>query len=333
MANKITVQMLAEKLATSAGVDKEVAEAFLKAFPETLLASVAQDRLVELDKFGKFYLVAVADRGSVDVNTGAHIVIPGYDKLTFSVDDSIVGQFNETQAAQPKPKPKAKTTAAPAAKKPKTVAAEEKTEPAPVEKTPVEKVPVEKTPVGKTPEPAVEPVQVPEKPVEEKPVEEKPEQKEPVTVQPVEVSPIAPIAPIAPTIPITPITPDSPEPTEGTVAKFFRNLPWWGYVTLVAAVFLIALFIILGASGDGDGNPDGPTVPETQEQVEEKSGSEKKADKPVEKHKVHVLKYGESLTTISVQYYGTPDSMAAIWRLNKFTDPNNIPLGTAIKLP
>ncbi len=312
MANKITVQMLAEKLATSAGVDKEVAEAFLKAFPETLLASVAQDRLVELDKFGKFYLVAVADRGSVDVNTGAHIVIPGYDKLTFSVDDSIVGQFNETQAAQPKPKPKAKTTAAPAAKKPKTVAAEEKTEPAPVEKTP---------------EPAVEPVQVPEKPVEQKPVEQKPEQKEPVTVQSVEVRPIAP------KIPITPITPITPEPTEGTVAKFFRNLPWWGYVTLVAAVFLIALFIILGASGDGDETPDGPTVPETQEQVEEKSGSEKKADKPVEKHKVHVLKYGESLTTISVQYYGTPDSMAAIWRLNKFTDPNNIPLGTAIKLP
>ncbi len=312
MANKITVQMLAEKLATSAGVDKEVAEAFLKAFPETLLASVAQDRLVELDKFGKFYLVAVADRGSVDVNTGAHIVIPGYDKLTFSVDDSIVGQFNETQAAQPKPKPKAKTTAAPAAKKPKTVAAEEKTEPAPVEKTP---------------EPAVEPVQVPEKPVEQKPVEQKPEQKEPVTVQSVEVRPIAP------KIPITPITPITPEPTEGTVAKFFRNLPWWGYVTLVAAVFLIALFIILGASGDGDETPDGPTVPETQEQVEEKSGPEKKADKPVEKHKVHVLKYGESLTTISVQYYGTPDSMAAIWRLNKFTDPNNIPLGTAIKLP
>ncbi len=324
MANKITVQMLAEKLATSAGVDKEVAEAFLKAFPETLLASVAQDRLVELDKFGKFYLVAVADRGSVDVNTGAHIVIQGYDKLTFSVDDSIVGQFNETQAAQPKPKPKAKTTAAPAAKKPKTVAAEEKTEPAPVEKTPVEK----------TPEPAVEPVQVPEKPVAEKPVAEKPvEQKEPVTVQPVEVRPIAPKIPITPITPITPDSPDSPEPTEGTVAKFFRNLPWWGYVTLVAAVFLIALFIILGASGDGDGNPDGPTVPEAQEQVEEKSGSEKKADKPVEKHKVHVLKYGESLTTISVQYYGTPDSMAAIWRLNKFTDPNNIPLGTAIKLP
>ncbi len=318
MANKITVQMLAEKLATSAGVDKEVAEAFLKAFPETLLASVAQDRLVELDKFGKFYLVAVADRGSVDVNTGAHIVIPGYDKLTFSVDDSIVGQFNETQAAQPKPKPKAKTTAAPAAKKPKTVAAEEKTEPAPVEKTP---------------EPAVEPVQVPEKPVEQKPVEEKPEQKEPEQKEPVTVQPVE-VRPIAPKIPITPITPDSTDSTdstEGTVAKFFRNLPWWGYVTLVAAVFLIALFIILGASGDG--NPDGPTVPEVQEQVEEKSGPEKKADKPVEKHKVHVLKYGESLTTISVQYYGTPDSMAAIWRLNKFTDPNNIPLGTAIKLP
>jgi len=48
---------------------------------------------------------------------------------------------------------------------------------------------------------------------------------------------------------------------------------------------------------------------------------------------VHILHPGESLTSISVMYYQTPDSMSSIWRLNKFDDPNNIPIGTEIKLP
>lgn len=334
--------MLAEKLAVSAGVDKDTAEAFLKAFPDVLLASVAQDRLVELDKFGKFFLVAVADRGSVDVNTGAHIVIPGYDKLTFSVDDSIVGQFNDAQPkdgadekasedekvkGKAKEKP-AKPTVAPAAKKPKVAApvveAEaEQVKPKSIKQEPVKSEPkvvevkaVEQAPEPKpiavtnpTPEPTLSPVAV----AEQKQAETHTEPKaEPVHVQEKVVA-----------VP-------EPEPSKMTVAEFFKNLPWWGYVTLVAAVFLIVLFAVLNING---GSSDEATDEQVAPAYTEQAAKEAKTEPKAEKHKVHILKYGESLTTISVQYYGTPDSMGAIWRLNKFENPNAIPLGTAIKLP
>ena len=46
-----------------------------------------------------------------------------------------------------------------------------------------------------------------------------------------------------------------------------------------------------------------------------------------------VLKKGESLTILSVRYYGTTDSVPAIIRFNRFKDPNKIPVGARIYLP
>lgn len=48
---------------------------------------------------------------------------------------------------------------------------------------------------------------------------------------------------------------------------------------------------------------------------------------------VYVLKSGESLTRVSQKFYGTKDSVAAIIRLNRFKDPNNVPVGAKIYLP
>jgi nucleoid DNA-binding protein len=49
--------------------------------------------------------------------------------------------------------------------------------------------------------------------------------------------------------------------------------------------------------------------------------------------KVHILQKGEFLTRISMQYYGTKDSVSAILRINDFKNPDVIPPGTEIKLP
>lgn len=49
--------------------------------------------------------------------------------------------------------------------------------------------------------------------------------------------------------------------------------------------------------------------------------------------KTYVIQKGESLTRISQKMYGTKDSVNAIIKLNKFPDPNNVPIGTVIKLP
>lgn len=397
MTNKITMQLLAEKLAASAGVSRETAETFLRAFPDALLASVAQDRLVELDNFGKFYLVAVSDRGSVDVNTGAHIVIPGYDKLTFAVDDAIVDQFN---GVQPKAEDNATESPAETANETSAESPSETASAAPSETAISEAAPAEAStatseatptatsstkkakastsaaqstqkkaqkkvkdeaqkaePAEKLAEPAAEPTVEPAaKPADEpastseQTISLAAEETKEIVDQPkVESSANAKVEPSATEVKYEPVAeqntvakvqPKSPavnEPAEGVVARFFKNLPWWGYVTLVAIIFLILLFIVLSVGGDKDGNEaEEQTDPEATEQVEGQTPAETKAKETAEKKpspKVHILKYGESLTTISVQYYGTEDSMGVIWRLNGFKDPNNIPLGTAIKLP
>lgn len=60
-----------------------------------------------------------------------------------------------------------------------------------------------------------------------------------------------------------------------------------------------------------------------------------KQEKPAEptRPKTHTVRRGESLTKISMQYYGTKDSVRAIIRANNFKDPNNINEGAVVKLP
>lgn len=73
----------------------------------------------------------------------------------------------------------------------------------------------------------------------------------------------------------------------------------------------------------------------------EKTASEKaNADKAAtdkaaadKKPKTHTMLKGENLYQISRNYYGTKDSVNAIIRINKFPDPNNVPIGQVIKLP
>lgn len=47
----------------------------------------------------------------------------------------------------------------------------------------------------------------------------------------------------------------------------------------------------------------------------------------------YVMKPGDSLTKLSQRFYGTKDSVRAIIRLNKFPNPDNVPVGATVKLP
>lgn len=68
---------------------------------------------------------------------------------------------------------------------------------------------------------------------------------------------------------------------------------------------------------------------------EEKKTEEvkKEEEKKTKVHRVHVLSAGEGIYQLSRKYYNTNDSAKAIIRLNKFTDPNNLPVGTKVILP
>lgn len=63
--------------------------------------------------------------------------------------------------------------------------------------------------------------------------------------------------------------------------------------------------------------------------------AEPKTEKPAEpaRPKTHKIRRGDTLTKISLQYYGTKDSVRAIIRANHFKDPNNINEGAVVKLP
>ena len=52
-----------------------------------------------------------------------------------------------------------------------------------------------------------------------------------------------------------------------------------------------------------------------------------------QKEKVHVIKKGESLTTISVLFYNTTDSVESIKRINGLEDGDTIAIGTKLILP
>lgn len=67
--------------------------------------------------------------------------------------------------------------------------------------------------------------------------------------------------------------------------------------------------------------------------AEEKAKKAKEDAAKANKAKVHTMMKGENLYQISKKYYGTYDSVRSIIRINKFPDPNNVPIGQVIKLP
>ena len=139
--------------------------------------------------------------------------------------------------------------------------------------------------------------------------------------------------------------PASPSPLK---VAFESNKPLW-YSIAIALLLIIVVFVVL-LTGDSDKDRNEETQPQS-EQVEagvsdyqDTQSTESSATQSTESveasqpqatgtHRVHVLQKGETLTTISLYYYHTPDSMRAIWKLNKFPDPNDIPIGTEILLP
>lgn len=136
--------------------------------------------------------------------------------------------------------------------------------------------------------------------------------------------------------------PASPSPLK---VAFESNKPLW-YSIAIALLLIIVVFVVL-LTGDSDKDRN----EEQSEQVEagvsdyqDTLSTESSATQSTESveasqpqatgtHRVHVLQKGETLTTISLYYYHTPDSMRAIWKLNKFPNPNDIPIGTEILLP
>ena len=307
---KSTTQKPFERLASASGINRRTAETFIKAFAETIVECARQDGAAKVSGLGTFKIQAVADRESVKISTGERFIIPGYNKLTFTAAPSVSDVLTDQPPLLPIPE-------------------------APADKAPAEESPAEESLSDESPSdesPALEvPVEVPlPEALVEAPVDSDLKTTTEHPASPVESS--EPPAPAAPTVaaPVESVPGNSvagnslPQATPQPKPR----ISIWAVIAIAALAIIVIVAVI--SSNKDKSKPDATQQPATQQTFTLDDESDQDAN---QRPRVHILRKGESLTTISVNYYGTPDSMAAIWKLNKFPNPNDIPLGTEILLP
>ena len=97
MGTRLTKQSLADRLNQNGTWTAEQVEVFVDAFFAVLQEGVTNDGSVKLRGLGTFKTVQVADRASVDVNTGERIVIPGHKKLKFVEEEKVNQLLNNPE--------------------------------------------------------------------------------------------------------------------------------------------------------------------------------------------------------------------------------------------
>ena len=184
MSDKLNHSDLSALLAKEAGISLAKSEAFTKALFDLIIEGLEKDGLVKINGLGTFKVTEVADRYSVNVNTGEKFEIKGHKKLTFVPADALKDSVNkpfamfapvevdesyqddadvqegddvavEQEAAESVAAPAEETVAAPV-EEPATEPAEE-TAVAPVEEPATE--PAEETAVASVEEPVTEPAE------------------------------------------------------------------------------------------------------------------------------------------------------------------------------
>lgn len=115
MGTKVTKQILATQLKQKGTWSAQQVDAFVEVFFSMLHEGVTNDGSVKVKGLGTFKTVDVADRASVDVNTGERIVIPGHKKLKFVEEDKVNVLLNAPtsvhEIAEPASEPEAETPA------------------------------------------------------------------------------------------------------------------------------------------------------------------------------------------------------------------------------
>lgn len=376
MEGKVLLQDLAQSLAAKRKMQKKEAEAFLKAFFETISNGILEDKIVKIKGLGTFKMIEVQDRESVNVNTGERIVIPGHSKISFTPDAELKDEVNKPFALF------------------QTVVINEGTSIEDMEK--VDTPPVDSLPVADESK---------EEKVEEPAVEVDPDVSDNQPIPTMTEEPVVSAEPDSPVIPVTTIATTPSEETEQLEgldeeqsSTPFSQLSsptthsWW-YVSPAMTALLFAFFWIILLVGYFAGsnnwiqlenvfrrNVQEPIVRIdtvfVEKQIEQDSAyiqglkdslrnvisKESKIKKELPKVQVqqpektetkHVastkkspvafevvgykgkrtIQWGDYLLKIVRQEYGTDDALRYVISYNNFTDPNNLPIGTEVKLP
>jgi len=95
MSERINLQDLAALLAEKMTITKKDAETFLREYFEVLNEELVNSGSVKIKDLGTFKLLPVEDRESVDVTTGARVLIPAHYKVAFTSDKKLAETVNE----------------------------------------------------------------------------------------------------------------------------------------------------------------------------------------------------------------------------------------------
>ena len=379
MEGKVLLQDLAQSLAAKRKMQKKDAEAFLKAFFETISNGILDDKIVKIKGLGTFKMIEVQDRESVNVNTGERIVIPGHSKISFTPDAELKDEVNKPFALF------------------QTVIINDGTSIEDMEKVDVPPVDnsqvIEDSQNNKTEESVAvqEPVVSDNQPIAS--VVEEP-------VIPTE--PETPVVPEESVVPVTPVaTPASEAPAEPKIENVssLTSQPtvsckhsWW-YISPAMTALLFAFFWIVLLVGYfvGSNNwvylekifnkptqetvvqidtvlveklvePDSVYIQGLEDSLRNVISQETKVKKELPKTLVQqpakteakpvavtkkspvafeiigykgtrTIQWGDYLLKIVRQEYGTEDALKYVISYNNFTNPDNLPVGTEIKLP
>lgn len=95
MSDKLNHSDLSALLAKEAKISGAKAELFTKTMFELIIEGLEQDGIVKINGLGTFKITDVADRSSVNVNTGEKIEIKGHKKITFLPADTLKECVNQ----------------------------------------------------------------------------------------------------------------------------------------------------------------------------------------------------------------------------------------------
>ena len=95
MNEKKSLQDLYGKISEDAGVSKKTTDSFLRSLFEVIEEALKRDGIVKIPEFGTFKLVQVEQRKSVNVRTQEEIVIPAYQKVTFTPTKEVKDKVNQ----------------------------------------------------------------------------------------------------------------------------------------------------------------------------------------------------------------------------------------------
>lgn len=366
MNSRLTIQDLATLLAERTGKDKSSAEKFLKEFIAVVSQGVFTDKMAKIKGLGTFKIVLVEKRESIHVNTGERFLIPAHYKFSFLPDKELrelvnkpFSFFETTELDENVEFTDLDISAETEEKETEDESVEELIPEAITEEV-VEETPASDETIAQ-PEEQAEPeleaeADLPETQLDhpEVPAEQSVEEPEAEEKQP----------PASETFPDTDYQFEDEYPSS---SPWIKRLVVAGIVVLVAAgstfLYLNRSFFLGPEKPSvltGMSLPDMAATPsetiaeadtlqiaepeantETIETVKDTIPTEVPTDKPeIVQKKPEVLakvkiEPGSRLTLISLEYYGSKIFWVYLYEYNKavIKDPNNVPIGTEIKVP